>query len=65
MQTRQKISLPLLILLTLSLHSSSFSDDILRKKIAQMFILGFNGTTLSDTIRADLAARGSRALSDE
>jgi len=57
MRAGYKTAFPLLMLLTLSLQSSSFSDDILRKKIAQMFILGFSGTTLSDTIRADLAAR--------
>ncbi len=38
-------------------QTSSRADDTLRQKIAQMFILGFNGTTLSDTIRADLAER--------
>lgn len=37
--------------------SPSIAGDNLRQKIAQMFILGFNGTTLSDTIRADLADR--------
>lgn len=57
MHARYKTAVPLLVLLTLSLQSSSFSDDTLRRKIAQMFILGFNGTTISDTIRSDLADR--------
>jgi len=57
MHARYKVAPPLLIFLTLCTHSSSFSDDILRQKIAQMFILGFTGTTISDTIRADLAER--------
>jgi beta-N-acetylhexosaminidase len=57
MHVRYKAAPPLLLLLTLSTLSSSFSDDLLRQKIAQMFILGFSGTTLSDTIRADLAER--------
>jgi beta-N-acetylhexosaminidase len=57
MLVRDKAAPPLLILLTLFTFSSAFCDDTLRQKIAQMFILGFNGTTLSDTIRADLAQR--------
>ncbi len=33
------------------------ADDPLRMKIGQMMILGFNGTTIDDTLRADLASR--------
>jgi beta-N-acetylhexosaminidase len=57
MPMRYKAAPPLLILLTLLSTCSSYSDDALRQKIAQMFILGFSGTTISDTIRADLAQR--------
>ncbi len=57
MHVRYKAAPPLLIFLTLCTLSSSFSDDVLRQKIAQMFILGFNGTAISDTIRVDLAER--------
>jgi len=46
-----------LILLTYFAFSRSYSGDNLRQKTGQMFILGFNGTTISDTIRADLAER--------
>ena len=49
-------ALPFLVL-SLSVQATSFADDTLRQKIGQMFILGFDGTTLSDTIRADLAER--------
>jgi len=49
--------LPLLLFLTITAICRSDADDALRRKIGQMFILGFTGTTLSDTIRADLAQR--------
>jgi beta-N-acetylhexosaminidase len=57
MHMRLKSAIPLLILLMHFPCSLSIADDTLRQKIAQMFILGFNGTTISDTIRADLAER--------
>ncbi|HUI09073.1 MAG TPA: glycoside hydrolase family 3 N-terminal domain-containing protein [Bacteroidota bacterium] len=53
-QTRK---LPLLLILTFAAFSRSDADDALRRKIGQMFILGFTGVTLSDTIRVDLAER--------
>ncbi|HMK39324.1 MAG TPA: glycoside hydrolase family 3 N-terminal domain-containing protein [Bacteroidota bacterium] len=55
--TRFPAALPFLIFPALFAFSSSHAGDNLRQKIAQMFILGFNGTTISDTIRADLAER--------
>jgi beta-N-acetylhexosaminidase len=44
------------ILLALAFNVSH-TDDQLRKKIGQMIILGFNGTTLDDSLRVDLAER--------
>ncbi|HTO94932.1 MAG TPA: glycoside hydrolase family 3 N-terminal domain-containing protein, partial [Bacteroidota bacterium] len=52
-----KKRLPLLLFLSITAICRSVADDALRRKIGQMFILGFAGTTLSDTIRADLAQR--------
>lgn len=50
-------TLTLLLILAFTAFSRAEADDALRRKIGQMFILGFTGTTLSDTIRADLALR--------
>ena len=47
----------LLVILSIAAIFRSEADDALRRKIGQMFILGFPGTTLSDTIRTDLADR--------
>ncbi len=45
------------IVLLAIISSLSRADDQLRKKIGQMVILGFNGTTLDDSLRVDLAQR--------
>jgi beta-N-acetylhexosaminidase len=57
LRSRCNAALLHLLSLTILAPHSSFSDDNLRQKIAQMFILGFSGTTISDTIRTDLAER--------
>jgi len=49
--------LPLLVILSITAILRSEADDSLRRKIGQMFILGFPGTALSDTIRTDLTDR--------
>jgi beta-N-acetylhexosaminidase len=46
-----------LLLLSLSGTTLSHADESLRQKIGQMFIMGFDGTTIGDSIRADLAER--------
>lgn len=47
----------LLILLALVCPYRAFSDEQLRYKIAQMIIVGFNGTTVPDSVRSDLTGR--------
>lgn len=47
----------LIVVLTLSFATRARSNDQLRKKIGQMIVLGFNGTTLDDTLRVDLSER--------
>ncbi len=47
----------LIIIFVISFAAPSRADDQLRKKIGQMIILGFNGTTLDDSLRVDLAER--------
>ena len=38
-------------------NSTSFADNDLRRKIAQMLMVGFSGTTVPDTLQADLQKR--------
>jgi beta-N-acetylhexosaminidase len=47
----------LLILLGFSFHDTAKSDELLRQKIGQMIIVGFDGTTMPESIRVDLAQR--------
>ena len=51
------MAVPLIILCTLAYTHFSHADEALRHKIGQMFIVGFNGTTMTDSIRADLLDR--------
>ncbi|MDE3057048.1 MAG: T9SS type A sorting domain-containing protein [Bacteroidota bacterium] len=46
-----------MVILAISFAMPSRADDQLRKKIGQMIVLGFNGTTLDDSLRVDLAQR--------
>jgi hypothetical protein len=50
-------SLRFLALLALIFHGSARSDDLLRQKIGQMIIVGFDGTTMPESIRVDLSQR--------
>ena len=38
-------------------HSFGMADDTLRKKLGQLFIVGFNGPDVSDSIFTDLYER--------
>jgi beta-N-acetylhexosaminidase len=52
-----RVRTTLLILLALFFPRQALSDDQLRHKIAQMIIVGFNGTTVPDSLRTDLTGR--------
>ena len=57
MHARKHIFPLLITALALICHSSAQSDETLRQKIGQMFIIGFNGTTIPDSIGVDLGQR--------
>ena len=45
------------LILFVACHSLGFADDSLRKKLGQLFIVGFNGPDVSDSIFTDLYER--------
>ena len=52
-----RIHLLVLAAIMVSVHEPAFPDEVLRRKIAQMVVVGFNGTTLDDSVRVDLSNR--------
>lgn len=49
--------LPSVAIIASVLHPSATADEALRRKIAQMVVVGFNGTTVVDSLRVDLSQR--------
>jgi beta-N-acetylhexosaminidase len=57
MKSRYSVGAILLAAMLLPVSVNAQGNDLLRKKIGQMILVGFMGQTVSDTILADLALR--------